>query len=157
MSTCELQSIDAMHNTAVPQAALGSRDEQICVERGGPPKGPVFGGANPASVPSHIRHQVDLARGYSHPQLHNISAKSSLDALEALSEHEPLPLANCTRVARRFKGSHFVLNDTKVAAVRISANGWEANILHGLQVCYMLLWPWFTNRADVPVHLSWAP
>ena len=40
------------------QAALGSQDEEICVERGGPPKAPVFGGANPASVPSHIKHQV---------------------------------------------------------------------------------------------------
>ncbi len=79
--------------------------------------------------------QVDLARGYSHPQLHNISAKVSLDALEALAEHEPLPLANCTRTARRFKGNQFVLNETKVAAIRISANGWEASILHGLQVC----------------------
>ena len=78
--------------------------------------------------------QVDLARGYSHPQLHNMSAKVSLDALEALAEHEPLPLANCTRTARRFKGNQFVLNETKVAAIRISANGWEASILHGLQV-----------------------
>ncbi len=40
------------------QAALGSQDEEICVERGGPPKALVFGGANPASVPSHIKHQV---------------------------------------------------------------------------------------------------
>lgn len=40
------------------QAALGSQDEEICVERGGPPKAPVFGGANPASVPSLIKHQV---------------------------------------------------------------------------------------------------
>lgn len=79
--------------------------------------------------------QVDLARGYSHPQLHNVSAKVSLDALEALAEHELLPLANCTRTARRFKGNQFVLNETKVAAIRISANGWEASILHGLQVC----------------------
>ena len=78
--------------------------------------------------------QVDLARGYSHPQLHNLSAKVSLDAVEALTEHEPLPLANCTRTARRFRGNQFVMNETKVAAIRISANGWEAGILHGLQV-----------------------
>ena len=63
-----------------------------------------------------------------------MSAKVSLDALEALAEHEPLPLANCTRTAPRFKGNQFVLNETKVAAIR-SANGWEASVLHGLQVC----------------------
>ena len=40
------------------QVALGSKNETICVERGGPPKAPVFGGANPASVPVHIRDQV---------------------------------------------------------------------------------------------------
>lgn len=40
------------------QVALGQQSESICVERGGPPKPPVFGGANPASVPMHIRTQV---------------------------------------------------------------------------------------------------
>jgi len=77
---------------------------------------------------------VDLARGYSHPQLHNLSAKVSLDAVEALAEHEPLPLANCSRTAHRFRGNQFVKNETRVAAIRISTNGWEASVLHGLQV-----------------------
>jgi len=103
--------------------------------------------------------QVDLARGYSHPQLHNMSAKVSLDALEALAEHEPLPLANCTRTARRFKGNQFVLNDTKVAAIRISANGWEASILHGLQVCCTshtdsIKPMWTVVRIDIETLLS---
>lgn len=40
------------------QVALGSKNESICVERGGAPKAPVFGGANPASVPGHVRNQV---------------------------------------------------------------------------------------------------
>ena len=42
----------------VVQVALGSKNESICVERGGTPKAPIFGGANPASVPSHVRNQV---------------------------------------------------------------------------------------------------
>ena len=40
------------------QVALGFKNETVCVERGGAPKAPVFGGANPASVPSHVRNQV---------------------------------------------------------------------------------------------------
>ena len=51
----------------------------------------------------------------------------------AWAEHEPLLMANCTRAAQRFRASHFVVNETKVAAVRISANGWEASILNGLE------------------------
>ena len=77
---------------------------------------------------------MDLARGYSHPQLHNLSADgSSMDA-EAAAEPEQRPLTECTRTAQRCKGDHFVANETKIAAVRISANGWDASILHGLQV-----------------------
>ena len=55
-------------------------------------------------------------------------------AVEAAAEHEQRPLAECTRTAQRCKGDHFVANETKIAAVRISANGWDASILHGLQV-----------------------
>ena len=88
--------------------------------------------------------QVDLARGYSHPQLHNLSADGSSMAVEAAAEHEQRPLAKCTKTAQRRKGDHFVANETKIAAVRISANGWDTSILHGLQVrsatCSALLW-----------------
>lgn len=77
---------------------------------------------------------MDLARGYSHPQLHNLSADASSLAVEAGAEHEQRPLAECTRTAQRCKGDYFVANETKIAAVRISANGWDASILHGLQV-----------------------
>ena len=79
--------------------------------------------------------QVDLARGYSHPQLHNLSATACMRVSEASwAECEPLSMANCTQAAQRFRASHFVVNETKVAAVRISANGWEASILNGLEV-----------------------
>lgn len=77
---------------------------------------------------------MDFARGYSHPQLHNLSADGSNMAVEVAVEHEQGPLAECTRTAQRCKGDHFVANETKIAAVRISANGWDASILHGLQV-----------------------
>ena len=40
------------------QVALGFKNESICVERGGAPKAPIFGGANPASIPNHVRNQV---------------------------------------------------------------------------------------------------
>lgn len=78
---------------------------------------------------------MDLARGYSHPQLHNLSAVGSSVAVEPpASEHDQRPLAACTRTAERCKVEHFVANETKIAAVRISANGWDGSILHGLQV-----------------------
>ena len=84
--------------------------------------------------------QVDLARGYSHPQLHNLSATAGMRVSEASwAEHEPLLLANCTRAAQRFRADQFVVNETKVAAVRISTNGWEASILNGLEVSKFLV------------------
>ena len=55
-------------------------------------------------------------------------------AVEAAADHEQQPLDECTRIAERCKGDHFVANETKIAAVRISANGWDASILHGLEV-----------------------
>lgn len=86
--------------------------------------------------------QVDLARGYSHPQLHNMSAVSSSRAVAAAAEHEQWPWGNCTKTAQRCKGAQFVANETKIAAVRISANGWDASILNGLQVCHQESHPW---------------
>lgn len=79
-------------------------------------------------------YQVDLARGYSHPHLHNMSARSSSDAAGAASGAEGLLLAPCTRTAQRFRGEGYLGNTTKVAAIRIGANGWEADIVAGLGV-----------------------
>ena len=78
--------------------------------------------------------QVDLARGYSHPQLHNVSAVGGSRGSATAAGHEQRPWVECTRTAQRCKGSDFVANETKIAAVRISANGWDASVLHGLQV-----------------------
>ncbi|KAL3159283.1 hypothetical protein ABBQ32_011245 [Trebouxia sp. C0010 RCD-2024] len=119
------------------KVALGQQNESICVERGGPPKPHIFGGTNPASIPIHVRAQVDLARGYSHPQLHNVSAVGSSRASAAAAGHEQWPWVKCTKAAQRCKGALFVANETKIAAVRISANGWDAGILHGLQEVIM--------------------
>ncbi len=77
------------------QAALGSKDEDICVERGGPPKAPVFGGANPASVPSHIQHQVtDFP-----PWMHTFSPMNLLSAICKLT----------ARIASLRKSTHFTI------------------------------------------------
>lgn len=66
-----------------------------------------------------------------------MSAKGSISAVEASAEHEQLPVGNCTRTAQRYKGTQLVANETKIAAIRISTNGWEASVLHGLQVISM--------------------
>ena len=69
-----------------------------------------------------------------------MSAKGSISAVEALAELEQLPVGNCTRTAQRYKGAQLVANETKIAAIRISTNGWEASVLHGLQVTSMRLY-----------------
>ena len=62
-----------------------------------------------------------------------MSAMTSSDAVSN-TEREGLPLPVCTRTAQRFRGDSFVGKAVKVAAIRIGANGWEADIIQGLQV-----------------------
>ena len=78
------------------QVALGFRNESICVERGGAPKAPVFGGTNPASVPSHVRNQVSQpfivpTFALSEMLKHRLVGKSLALSLSA----EFVPSANC--------------------------------------------------------------
>lgn len=82
--------------------------------------------------------QVDVARGYSHPHLHNMSAKTSADAASSEAQQPGLTLLECTRTAQRLRGDSIIGNTTKIAAVRIGANGWEADIIAGLGVSAVL-------------------
>ena len=72
------------------QVALGSWNEDICVERGGPDKAPVFGGANPASVPSHIRHQVCAQKVHAHKMQSALGPYMYLSSISLVPEHPSL-------------------------------------------------------------------
>ena len=55
---------------------------------------------------------------------------------EDLSQaHEAASGGDCTRSGKRVAAASMVPNDVAVGAVRISANGWEAAVLEGLEVC----------------------
>ena len=59
---------------------------------------------------------IDIERGYGQPKLHTVTG-------------------SCTRLVRRLPAALAVPASLDVGRVRISASGWEAWILEGLQAC----------------------
>ena len=49
--------------------------------------------------------------------------------------HEAASGGDCTRSGKRVAAASMVPDDVNVGAVRVSANGWEAAVLEGLEVC----------------------
>jgi len=49
--------------------------------------------------------------------------------------HEAASGGDCTRSGKRVAAASMVPDDLPVGAVRVSANGWEAAVLEGLEVC----------------------
>ena len=60
-----------------------------------------------------------------------------------LQAHEAASGGDCTRSGKRWAASALVPDDVPVGAVRISANGWEAAVLAGLEVraCWVPIIP----------------
>lgn len=97
--------------------ALGGADEAICVQR-------VPAISNRSAMmggPARTRGvEVEVLRGYSSPQAHNLSAGSGAAG------------GACARVATRRRGEALVPPGTPVGALRVSAAGWEGWVLEGL-------------------------
>ena len=51
-----------------------------------------------------------------------------------MQAHEAASGGDCTRNGKRVAASALAPDDVSVGAVRISANGWEAAVLAGLEV-----------------------
>ena len=86
--------------------------------------------------------QLDLARGYGHPNLHALQSDLSATAPAAAPTSAVQPGtgldrrwagSNCTRTARRAVATVAVPEGVEIGAVRISASGWEGAIVQGLK------------------------
>lgn len=91
----------------------------------------------------HLSLQLDLARGYGHPELHALQSDLSATAPAAAPTSAVQPGggldrrwagSNCTRTARRAVATVAVPEGVEIGAVRISASGWEGAIVQGLKV-----------------------
>ena len=51
--------------------------------------------------------------------------------------HEAASGGDCTRSGKRVAAAAMVPDDVPVGAVRVSANGWEAAVLEGLEVRFV--------------------
>lgn len=70
--------------------------------------------------------EVDVLRGYGHPNAHNLTAVAEASGGDGSG--------GCNRTALRRIGADLVPEDVEVGAIRVSVTGWEGWVMEGLAV-----------------------
>ncbi len=109
----------------VHTAPLGARRTSTCTARNVSSDGK-------RGYRGRVDESGDLRRGYA-----------------SLKAHDPA-LGNCTSVVERQTGVALLPPGTRIGALRISANGWEGDVLEGL-------WPLIGRHPPAVIALEWSP